>query len=610
VAKTTCYSAPTDFILLIDPEGKTVFTFELTPVARAETRQLVPHAGALRLPRLGMLCGALACAACRPPVSASPRERPVVVAIVVDQLSAWAADERIPLLPRAGFFARMRREGAWVHALRYPYAETDTGPGHASLYTGVVPAESGIILNEIPRPDGSRLGVLVDPRTKLVTPRGVVDAAGSSAWPLLVPTVADRLRATRPDAIILSVSLKDRAALLPAGQRPSHALWFDTQIGSFVTSTAIEPTFPAWAARVGNRAAVEAARAKVWEPTDRGWLAAHAGADDAPGEGDLDGLGTTFPHVARTNGAFRATPESDAMILDLALAGIRAEARADAPLLVLLSFSASDVIGHTFGPTSWEAWDQLRKLDAALARFLDALEARVGRARVLVTGDHGSIPAPEARDPGRPDCATPNEMHPWCFPGGRIDPAALTATLRAAGGAENFAGVADGYVFLTEAGRAARMDATVRAVALALPNRPIAEAYSAADLAARCPEALRTALGVPARAGAVAGVAGEEPLLTLVCRSWHPGRGGDVLLVPARGWAFDTGSVRGKGSGHGTPYLYDRTVPLLVRGGDMASSRDVAPPVDFTAFAGVLMSFLDLEPTSAANALARATAAR
>src|SRR5688500_5392412 len=94
--------------------------------------------------RVMALALCLALAACAPnpetapaPHPAPPAPRaPVVVAVVIDQLSAWIADERLRLLPPDGFFARLAREGTWVRALRYPYAITDTGPGHAALHTG------------------------------------------------------------------------------------------------------------------------------------------------------------------------------------------------------------------------------------------------------------------------------------------------------------------------------------------------------------------------------------------------------------------------------------------------------------------------------------------
>src|SRR5687767_12642261 len=100
--------------------------------------------------RLLYLAGAAA-AACgspeAPPAAQRAPRPPVLVTVVVDQLPAWAAIERLPQLPEDGGFARLRREGTWAHDVRYAHALTHTGPGHAALYTGRPPVESGVGLD-------------------------------------------------------------------------------------------------------------------------------------------------------------------------------------------------------------------------------------------------------------------------------------------------------------------------------------------------------------------------------------------------------------------------------------------------------------------------------
>ena len=107
--------------------------------------------------------------------------------------------------------------------------------------------------------------------------------------------------------------------------------------------------------------------------------AAHAAtADDQSGEGDLGGMKTTFPHVVATAPAFRASPFSDAVLLDLARGAIDAEYRQGAPFLLEVSFSANDIVGHAFGPDSWEAWEELRRVDRTIADLMTTLDARFG----------------------------------------------------------------------------------------------------------------------------------------------------------------------------------------------------------------------------------------
>jgi predicted AlkP superfamily pyrophosphatase or phosphodiesterase len=547
------------------------------------------------------------------------KRAPFVVAIVVDQLSAWVAASRLPELPKDGGFARLMREGTRLEALRYPYAVTDTAPGHTSLHTGKLPAESGIFGNEVPDEAGLRHTILRDDKVRPVLSDGPHPGEGSSAARLRVDTVADRLRAARPDALIVSVSVKDRGAILPAGKHPSHVLWFEAAHDSFVTSTAFSDTYPSWAVGVGDAKAVAAARAKPWELTDASWVKSHSVTpDNQAGEGDLDGMGTTFPHVAKTAAAFRATPASDAMIARLGLAAIEAEYDPAKPTLLLLSFSASDIIGHLFGPDSWEAWDQLRKLDATLASLFDALEKRHGGpVSILLAADHGNISLPEI-PPARAgvSCppAPPDPLERPCTPGTRMGTTStrdeLVAAAKAALGAGRWiAGFADNYAYLTPAARSlpadrrALLDVAVRTTLA--KHSSISEVLDVRVLATQCPKALASARGVPDRARL------GESVLTLVCRSWAEHLGaGDYFVVPGPGSFFDSEIVLGKGTSHGTPYAYDRTVSMLARGPGIEAGAVIADPVDFSFYAALEAALVGLDGRAPRDILAAHRAGR
>lgn len=533
--------------------------------------------------------------------AALPKRPPFVVAIVVDQLSAWVAHSRWPELPSDGGFARLRREGTWVKTMRYPYAVTDTAPGHTSLHTGKLPAETGIFGNEVPAPNGQRVSILRDERVKPIAWDGVRSAPGASPSRLRAETVADRLRTANPNAFVVSVSIKDRGAILPAGKHPTYALWFDSSLDSFVTSTAFATSFPAWAQGIGDTRSIVAARAKPWELTDAAWVKAHAaGPDDQPGEGDLEGLGTTFPHVARTAAGFRALPAGDATIVKLGLAAIAAEYDASRPTLLLLSMSASDVIGHVFGPDSWEAWDQIRKLDATLAVLFDALDARVGApVTVLLAADHGNISMPEI-SPQKAGVKCPGDpFERPCTTGTRLGPNALrdeliAATKAAFGGGHWVGGLADPYLFLTPEARAlpevrrALLDKTIRDTLG--KHAAVSEVLDTRMLATKCPEVLAHARKIPDRARL------GEDVLTLVCRSWSPDAG-DYYVVPRPGSFFDGELVIGKGTSHGTPFTYDRTVSMLVRAPGLIDAGAVLEdPFDFAVYSALEAAFLGLDP--------------
>lgn len=536
--------------------------------------------------------------------ASSKKNEPVVVAIIVDQLSSWVADSRLPLLPANanGGLTRLVREGTWCKRLTFPYAVTDTAPGHAALHTGKLPSESGLFSNELPEPNGARrISVLRDPTTKVVLASGIKDVPGSSPAKLIAPTVADRLRAARPDALVISVSLKDRGAIVPAGKQPTHALWFDTPEGAFVTSTAFAKSYPSWAKGIGDAAAMTEMRATPWKALDEDWVARSSGVkDDAPGEGDLDGLGTTFPHLIKTPAAFRATPASDVAITRLALAGVEAEWQSDRPTLVLLSFTANDVVGHVYGPDSWEAWDSLRRLDVTLGAFIDGLEKKVGPVSVMLSADHGNVPMPEStksRATICPECKTAERLSPQAV-GAEIR-SAVTKLIPGVDANKLVAGIADPYVFLTPAARAlepgkrALVDKAVRDVLA--KHKGVAQVLDVKTLTEKCPDALAK---------------GGDDDLTLVCRGWPKGApgdtgAGDYYVVIAKGSFFEAEMTVGKGTSHGTPYLFDREVPLLVRTADRAGAGAViADRVDFTAYAAVEAALLGLDARSPRDILA------
>ncbi len=525
-------------------------------------------------------------------------------------MAAWIAVERWGLLPREGGFARLAREGTWVRELRYAHAATDTAPGHSALYTGATPRTSGISINEVVDAHRKKASILRDARTALLGADGPIEGAvGSSLAALEVETVADRLRASHPDALIVSLSLKDRGALFGGGRQPTAALWLDTRTAQMVCSTAVCQAFPSWARAKGSAEALARHRADVWQPLDPSWIAAHAATPDAQdGEGDAAGLGTTFPHALRRTEplaqALRTTPMADDLLFQLAQAALDAEYRPGRPTLLALSLSANDYIGHTFGPDSWEAWDELARLDASLGRFLAMLDARFGADGydVLLSADHGVTTMPEAAErPGaRPWCAEPEpggskRADRWgraCGVVVRILGDVLARELeevatRAIGPGEWVLAVDDPYVFFTAAAHAlpaARSGALREAVGAALRAHPqIAEVLDVAALPAHCP------------------AEDDESVTALVCRSTGKASG-DLYVVTRPGSFFDPDIVVGKGTGHGTPYLYDRAVPLLVRAPGRALAHEVIDtPVGFEAFARTAATLLGIDPPASAG---------
>ena len=123
-------------------------------------------------------------------------------------------------------------------------------------------------------------------------------------------------------------------------------------------------------------------------------------------EGEWDRKDTVFPHALRGNPPerlyyddFRRTPFADEVTLSVVLEAMKAHqlGQDEHTDILAVGFSATDVIGHTYGPESHEIMDQLLRLDSVLEKLFQAIDDSVGLANTLVvlSADHGSLPLVE-----------------------------------------------------------------------------------------------------------------------------------------------------------------------------------------------------------------------
>jgi predicted AlkP superfamily pyrophosphatase or phosphodiesterase len=469
-------------------------------------------------------------------------------------------------------FRRFLRDGAAYQNCRYPYACTVTGAGHASLATGAAPRIHGVVGNDwYERSTGESVYCATHPRYKSVPAEPSRSGDGSdtgagAGWPgrLLAPTLADALKkTTEGKSHVVSLSFKDRGAILPAGQHPDACYWFETATGRFVTSNYYRDRLRPW---VESFNAARPADAWFGRPWDRLRpdidYTRYVGPDDGPGEAGGVAQGVMFPHPmtgglekpgSRYYEALSISPFGNDLLLDLTLAAVDSEhlGRHDAPDLLCVSFSCNDYVGHSWGPDSQEVLDVTLRSDVIMHKLLERLDQRVGRGRyiVAVSADHGICPLPEASRLRGLDAR-------------RVPPRELTGPaeryLR-----EKFHASADTPCFQRFRGgvllknewvylnqkclREAGLDAKVVQQALAdwFRDQPaVASAWTATQLATATPP--RSEIGK---------------------REWHSyfaDRSGDVLVVLKPYYLWGNGLNRG--TTHGTPYAYDTHVPLLVYG--------------------------------------------
>jgi predicted AlkP superfamily pyrophosphatase or phosphodiesterase len=317
----------------------------------------------------------------------APRPRLVVV-ITVDQLRPDYLDRYRRQL--TGGLGRLLRQGAYFANASQDHAVTETAPGHATILSGRWPARTGILSNS-PGVNDSSVALLEVP------------GPGASPARFRGTAFFDWLKAAQPSARALSVSRKDRGAILPVGQAKEQVYWY--QFGIFTTSTYYADSLPTWVRAFNARRIPFRAAGRTWS------LLLPASAYPEPDSVPYENVGADFifPHTLPDDSvgaavAYAGVPSMDSLTLAFALEGVRALGlgpRGGTDLLAV-SLSATDAIGHAFGPDSREIHDQVLRLDRYLAWFLEQVFVRYGRGSVLVvlTADHGVTPLPERSSRG------------------------------------------------------------------------------------------------------------------------------------------------------------------------------------------------------------------
>lgn len=458
---------------------------------------------------------------------------------------------------RVGGFRFLMESGAWFANARYDHLPTETGPGHAILGTGAPPYVNGIVANEWrDRKTGKSVYCTADSDAAPVGGGKV----GMSPRNLLVSTYGDELkRVTGGRSKNVSVSWKDRAAILMAGHLSDGVVWFDAGAKGWVTSAFYGKQVPAWAAamsveRFKNRAwdvTVNRQALERCQPFDPGWL-------------QPSSFGPSFPHKVGEDASFysllRLTPFSTQHTLETAEAAIAAEKMGadDVPDSLTISLSANDYVGHMFGPDSPETLQLAVDTDRLLSDFFNWVDKNVpgGLSSCLVAlcADHGVAPVTESVSEKFNVRRIPNLVN--------VVNTALDAAVPA--GAPWKVDFTEPYFSYER--KAGIPDAQVEAaIVQALTDQPsVFCAYTRSQM---------TEGRLPA-----------NEIGRAVSRSFRPDRCGDVVVV-FNPWWQGGGVPSSYTTGHGQPFPYDQAVPILLRGPgikkgiytERVSPEDIAP---------------------------------
>ena len=480
----------------------------------------------------------------------------LVVLVTVDQLIPEQLERLAPRLD--GGLGRFVRNGRVFRGAELGYSRTETGPGHATLATGTYPSTHGVVGNRFFDRERRQLVYCVgDESTSGVTSEGVSEVGGDvSPRTLRVPALGDLLASEHPASRTVSIAGKDRAAVTMGGRDATAALWWNRSGGGFQSSTYYGGELPEWVLAWNGSWTERYAEfaGGGWTPLTEDLACSGTAPDDRPGEAGVFPGGCTFPHelpdvhgdgvVARCASMAFCTPLVDGFVLSLAAEAVVELdlGGGEAPDLLAVGLSACDVVGHSFGPYSREVTDVLLRADDGLAELFDLLDERLGADGwvACLSADHGVLDLPEALAARGVDA-------------GRI-PASELLAMR-----ENilsrFADVFESDLGFDYTGGLVFDPAQIEERQL-----DPAEVWDLAAVAAREAQWIARAFTFDdLRATADDD---PDPLRRLMARSVAEGRGPDVALVH-QPWKLLAVPA---GTSHGSPYGYDRRIPVVFLG--------------------------------------------
>lgn len=513
-----------------------------------------------------------------PAMAQNPFRRPkLVVGVVVDQMR-WDYLYRYQERFGDNGFKRLMREGFNCENTMLNYIPAVTAIGHTSIYTGSVPAIHGIAGNDFHIDDKQ---TYCTDDAAVATVGSNSDAGKMSPHNLKVTTIGDELHlATNYRSKVISVSLKDRASILPGGHTADGAYWFDAETGNFITSTYYRKDLPGWLKKFNDRQLAKHYLSQDWETLYPTESYKNSTADNNSYENPFPGADTPTMPVATSKlmdseglGLIRNTPYGNTLTIDLALAAIDGERlgnRGETDMLAV-SLSSTDYIGHQFGTYAIETEDTYLRLDRDIARLLAALDQKIGKGEYLLflTADHAAA-------------------HNFKFltdkgiPAGGWDIEKTKAALNSHLKAE----------FKTDC----NLVSGLLNYQIFLDNEKIDSlGISKENVVAAAIDYIKRGEGVYCAVEQEnAGTATlPSPIKDRIVNGYYPGRSGEIQIIMQPGW-YGLESEATGGTDHGVWHPYDTHVPLIFFGSGINPGATFTP-VEITDIAATVCALLHIQ---------------
>ncbi len=505
-----------------------------------------------------------------------PPEKPrLVIGIVVEQLKYDQLEKFRDRLGENGI-KRLINEGTYFKNASFEYMLTQSAPGHATISTGAEPSYHGITSDNWFLPLKNEL-IYCSKDIEVNPVGGSFESGLHSPVNLQASTFSDELEmATNKKAKVFGVGMKENSAIFSAGHAADGAYWYDNSTGTWMSSTYYIDSLPAWINDFNAMKFSDSYLNSTWSLLKQAGDYADCLADSNSFEAGFNGV-NYFPYDLKklnSKGLFnsktdfsllRETPFGNSLTTSFAMRLIEKEGlgKDDVTDYISICYSATDNIGHRFGPSSVEMGDAILRLDDEIKNLLTFLNDSIGKKNILIyfTSSHGISEIPTVLEKNR-------------IPSGYFKQNQALQLLRSYlnaiyGEGDWVKGYSERQVFL---------------------NRTLIEdaRLTLEEVQKKVARFLVQFTGVAAAYPYSAFEANDfgNGNLKKIINSFNPQRSGDVIVTLNPGWVEKEGYYV---SNHNSPYEYDSHVPLIWYGWSVNRST-VTRQVNMTDIAATLSS--------------------
>jgi len=497
-----------------------------------------------------------------------PPDKPkLVIGIVVEEMKYDQLEKLRDKLSENGI-KRLINEGTYFKNASYQYMLTQSAPVHATISTGAEPSFHGITADDWYVPLKNELINCTKDLT-VNSVGGSFETGLHSPVNLLVSTFSDELQmSTNRKSKAFGVGLRESSAIFMAGHAANAAYWFDNTTGTWMSSTYYISSLPAWVNDFNAMKFSDTYLNSVWSPLKPASYYVDCLPDSNDFEAGFNHM-NYFPYDLKKLRAkndyslLRETPFGNSLTANFAIRLLQNEqlGKHDVTDYLSICFSATDYIGHRFGPSSVEMGDAILRLDEDIKNLLNYVNDSIGKKNVLIyfTAAHGISEIPTVLEKNR-------------IPSGYFKQnqalQLLRSYLNAVYGEGNWVkGYSEKQIFL---------------------NRTLIEdaRLSLDDVQKKVARFLVQFTGVEAAYPYSAFEANDfgNGNLKRIINNFSPQRSGDVIVILNPGWVDQATDYV---TNHNSPYEYDSHVPLIWYGWSV-NRATVTRQVNMTDIAATL----------------------